>query len=106
MPDTYHYWAHRLFHLPWLYRHVHKQHHKYTAPFGLAAEYSDPVEIMLFGLGTVVGPLICCFCLGEMHLFTMFAWITLRLLQAIDSHCGYDFPYSLRHFFPLWAGAG
>lgn len=103
--DTYHYWAHRLFHLGPLYRAVHKLHHKYTAPFGLAAEYSHPLEILLFGLGTVFGPLICCYFFGEMHLATMFAWITLRMLQAIDSHCGYDFPYSLRHIFPLWAGA-
>lgn len=59
----------------------------------------------MLGFGTVFGPLICCYFFGEMHLFTMFTWITLRMLQAIDSHCGYDFPVSLRHWFPLWAGA-
>lgn len=104
-------------------------HHKYTAPFGLAAEYSHPVEIMLFGLGTVFGvsrhrspgpftwhskltplphpqPLLCCYFLGGMHLLTMYTWIAFRMMQAIDSHCGYDFPgISLRYYFPLWAGA-
>jgi sterol desaturase/sphingolipid hydroxylase (fatty acid hydroxylase superfamily) len=35
----------------------------------------------------------------------MYTWIALRLFQAIDSHSGYDFPWGLRHWFPIWAGA-
>lgn len=34
-----------------------------------------------------------------------YVWITLRLCQAVDSHSGYDFPWSLNKFFPAWAGA-
>ena len=40
-----------------------------------------------------------------MHIITMYLWICLRLAQAIDAHSGYDFPWSLRHFVPFWAGA-
>ena len=29
----------------------------------------------------------------------------MRLFQAVDSHSGYEFPWSLHHFLPFWAGA-
>ncbi|KAF8502889.1 hypothetical protein F5888DRAFT_1868232 [Russula emetica] len=32
-------------------------HHKYSAPFGLAAEYAHPLEVMILGTGTILGPL-------------------------------------------------
>lgn len=34
--------AHRLFHYKGFYKHVHKIHHEYSAPFGLAAVRSPP----------------------------------------------------------------
>ncbi|KAF8491079.1 C-4 methyl sterol oxidase [Russula emetica] len=32
-------------------------HHKYSAPFGLAAEYAHPLEVMILEMGTILGPL-------------------------------------------------
>ncbi|KAI5294492.1 C-4 sterol methyl oxidase, partial [Ascosphaera atra] len=103
--DTWHYTFHRLFHLPFLYRTVHKIHHQYSAPFGLAAEYASPIEVMALGFGTVGGPIIWSAFTGNLHIMTMYIWITLRLFQAVDSHSGYEFPWSLHHFLPFWAGA-
>ncbi|GAA5860790.1 hypothetical protein JCM1840_001968 [Sporobolomyces johnsonii] len=104
--DTWHYFAHRLFHTKYLYKHIHKVHHTYSAPFGLAAEYAHPLETLILGAGTVLAPLGFCYLNGgKMHILTMYLWIALRLFQAIDSHSGYDFPISLRHFLPIWAGA-
>jgi methylsterol monooxygenase len=60
---------------------------------------------MVLGLGTVGVPLIWLMITGDLHIITMFAWILLRLFQAIDAHSGYDFPWSLRHFLPFWAGS-
>ncbi|KAG7195282.1 C-4 sterol methyl oxidase [Scheffersomyces spartinae] len=113
LEDNWHYWAHRLFHYGPFYKHIHKQHHKYAAPFGLAAEYAHPIEVMSLGFGTVGFPIIYAYCtkqypqlnLPVLHLFTLTVWIVLRLFQAVDSHSGYEFPWSLHHFFPLWAGA-
>ena len=62
----------------------------------------------------VGGPLVyhaCSYYLFDMgpqwglHLVTMLLWIVLRLFQAIDAHSGYDFPWSLCHWVPFWAGA-
>lgn len=103
--DTWHYWGHRALHWPWLYKNVHKQHHKYAAPFGLTAEYAHPVEVAFTGVGTVGSPLLLAYLTNNMHLLTVMLWITVRLFQAIDSHSGYEFPISLHHFLPIWAGA-
>ncbi|KAI0052217.1 C-4 methyl sterol oxidase [Auriscalpium vulgare] len=103
--DMFHYFAHQLLHTPMLYKHIHKIHHKYSAPFGLAAEYAHPAEVMILGTGTIAGPLLYTFFRRDLHIFTVYVWITLRLFQAIDAHSGYDFPWSLQHILPFWSGA-
>jgi methylsterol monooxygenase len=106
MEDTWHYWAHRAMHIwPWFYKNVHKLHHQYSAPFGMAAEYASPIEVMVLGIGTVGTPILYCAITGDLHILTMYTWIVLRLFQAIDAHSGYDFPWSLHHFLPFWGGA-
>ncbi|KAF7542491.1 hypothetical protein G7046_g10160 [Stylonectria norvegica] len=105
MEDAWHYWFHRSLHYGPLYKAIHKMHHTYSAPFGLAAEYASPIETALLGIGVVGAPILLMSITGDLHLLTMYIWITLRLFQAIDAHSGYDFPWSLRHFLPFWAGA-
>ena len=105
LEDTWHYWSHRALHTPRLYKMIHKIHHQYSAPFGLAAEYASPIEVMMLGFGTVGCPILWCALTGELHILTMYVWIVLRLFQAIDAHSGYEFPWSLHHFLPFWAGA-
>ncbi|KAJ5543558.1 hypothetical protein N7535_005982 [Penicillium sp. DV-2018c] len=105
MEDTWHYFTHRAFHWGPLYKAIHKIHHQYSAPFGLAAEYASPIEVMLLGFGAVGCPILWCAFTGDLHILTMYIWIVLRLFQAIDAHSGYEFPWSLHHFLPFWAGA-
>jgi methylsterol monooxygenase len=105
LEDTWHYWMHRTLHWAPLYRNVHKLHHKYSAPFGLAAEYASPIEVMLLGIGTMGMPIIWAAITKDLHILTMYVWIMLRLFQAIDAHSGYDFPWSLHRILPFWAGA-
>ncbi|KAE8234592.1 hypothetical protein CF326_g363 [Tilletia indica] len=103
--DAFHYFAHRALHWGPLYKHIHKKHHEFSAPFGLAAEYAHPLEILILGTGTIGGPFALCALTGDLHILTVYIWIVLRLWQAIDAHSGYDLPISLRHFIPFWAGA-
>ena len=81
--------AHQALHTRYLYKHIHKIHHKYSSPFGLAAEYAHPAEVFILGAGTICGPLLYCYFTRNLHLFTVFIWIVLRLFQAIDAHSGY-----------------
>jgi methylsterol monooxygenase len=105
LEDAWHYWVHRAMHWGPLYKNIHKIHHQYSAPFGLAAEYASPIEVMVLGLGTVGTPILWCAITKDLHILTMYVWIALRVFQAIDSHSGYEFPWSLHHFLPVWAGA-
>jgi methylsterol monooxygenase len=81
--------AHQALHTGSLYKHIHKIHHKYSAPFGLAAEYAHPAEVFILGTGTIAGPVLYCWYTRNLHIFTVYIWITLRLFQAIDAHSGY-----------------
>lgn len=103
--DMFHYWAHRALHWGPLYKNVHKLHHRYQVPFGMAAEFAHPLEVLILAQGTISGPFFYCLLRKDLHIFTVYIWIALRLFQAIDAHSGYDFPWSLRHFMPFWAGA-
>jgi methylsterol monooxygenase len=105
LEDAWHYWSHRLLHWGPLYKSIHKIHHQYSAPFGLAAEYASPIEVLILGVGTVSAPVLWCAVTHQLHILTVYIWIVLRLIQAIDAHSGYDFPWSLHHFLPFWAGA-
>ncbi|KAI9332836.1 hypothetical protein BDR26DRAFT_912353 [Obelidium mucronatum] len=103
--DTYHYWGHRALHWGILYKYIHKQHHYYQAPFGIVAEYASVAETLILGIGFFLGPLIWSVANYSLHVVGVFAWLGLRLVLTVDNHCGYDFPWSLRHWFPVWAGA-
>ncbi|KAJ7123529.1 C4-methyl sterol oxidase [Mycena epipterygia] len=103
--DIFHYFAHQALHYDPLYKHIHKIHHKHSAPFGLAAEYAHPAEVTILGTGTVAGPILYCYFTASLHVLTVYIWMALRLFQAIDAHSGYDFPLSLQHIVPFWSGA-
>ncbi|KAG9407919.1 Methylsterol monooxygenase 1 [Aphanomyces cochlioides] len=99
LEDFYFYWVHRIMHHKSLYKYVHKQHHEFAAPFGIAAEYAHPVETAVLGLGTFLGPLLL-----TRHLLTLWVWLAVRLIETIDDHSGYDLPWAWSNFVPFWAG--
>lgn len=98
--DTWHYFAHRFFHTPYFYAHVHKMHHTYTAPFGMAAEYAHPVETMALGVGFFLPlPFVCN------HLFVFWCWLATRMIQTTDCHMGYYFPWlNPLYILPFYGG--
>ena len=105
LEDTFHYFAHRALHYGPLYKYIHKTHHLHSAPFGLAAEYCHPLEILILGIGTLGSPILYCALTHNLHLITVYGFVLLRLFQAVDAHSGYDFPWSLNKFIPFWSGA-
>eukprot|EP00245_Coleochaete_scutata_P005211 TRINITY_DN18583_c0_g2_i1.p1 TRINITY_DN18583_c0_g2~~TRINITY_DN18583_c0_g2_i1.p1 ORF type:complete len:290 (-),score=54.70 TRINITY_DN18583_c0_g2_i1:772-1599(-) len=98
--DFVFYWGHRILHTKWLYKHVHSVHHEYATPFGLTSEYAHPAEILFLGFATILGPAIT----GP-HLFTLWLWMSVRVIETVEAHSGYDFPWSFAKFFPLYGGA-
>ncbi|KAG9138415.1 hypothetical protein Leryth_021068 [Lithospermum erythrorhizon] len=100
LEDFVFYWGHRFLHTKWLYKHVHSVHHEYATPFGLTSEYAHPAEILFLGFATIAGPAIT----GP-HLITLWLWMVLRVIETVEAHCGYHFPWSLSNFLPLYGGA-
>ena len=98
--DAWHYFAHRTLHTRWAYKKIHFIHHKYTTPFGPAANYAHPAETVFTGFGTLLAVIVI-----RPHLFTVLVWIVVRQWQAMSVHVGYDFPWRPSRFIPLVGGA-
>jgi len=96
--DVAHYCLHRLLHTPWLYKNIHKVHHQFSTPFGLAAAYAHPAEVLILGFCTFLGALI----IGP-HMFTFLSWVLYRQLDAVGTHCGYDLP-NIMNLVPFYGG--
>ncbi|KAH9262711.1 hypothetical protein BASA82_000261 [Batrachochytrium salamandrivorans] len=92
--DTWFYWMHRgLHHFPWLYRTVHKKHHRFTRPNIFATEFAHPVEDLVVNMaGTVLGPIL----LG-VHPLLLVGYMGMKFYQSLEAHSGYNipFPFSL-----------
>lgn len=100
LEDAYFYVVHRALHYGPLYKYIHKKHHDWAAPIGIAAEYAHPIESLVLGIGTLVGPMLL-----TRHLFSLWFWLLVRLYQTVEAHSGYDFPWSPTKLIPFWGGA-
>ncbi|KAF0686715.1 Aste57867_21557 [Aphanomyces stellatus] len=98
--DFLFYWSHRFFHWKKIYKYIHKVHHEFTAPFGLTAMYTHPMEEISVTLSSMAGPLL----FGS-HILCLWVWLVFRLLEGVESHSGYDSPIGLRTFLPFLGGS-
>lgn len=88
--DALFFWSHYLLHTPFLMRTVHSKHHEFKQPVGVTSLLSHPIESFL---GNNLPVFLMPILLKEKHLFTILIWISLRVLQTVNAHCGYDFPF-------------
>lgn len=98
--DFTNYWIHRFLHGKWGYEKIHKVHHEYTSPIGYAAPYAHWAEVLILGIPSFLGPAMV-----PGHMITFWLWIALRQIEAIETHSGYDFPWTFTKFIPFYGGA-
>ncbi|KAL9246785.1 hypothetical protein vseg_020278 [Gypsophila vaccaria] len=98
--DYTNYWIHRFLHGKWGYENIHKVHHEYTAPIAFAAPYAHWAEVLILGIPSFLGP-----AMAPGHMITFWLWIALRQIEAIETHSGYDFPWSPTKYIPFYGGA-
>ncbi|CAA0820565.1 Methylsterol monooxygenase 1-1 [Striga hermonthica] len=97
--DYTNYWIHRFLHCKWGYEKIHKVHHEYTAPIGFAAPYAHWAEVLILGIPSFLGPAMV-----PGHILTFWLWIGLRQIEAIETHSGYDFPWTPTKYIPFYGG--
>ncbi|KAG8435526.1 hypothetical protein GDO86_013457 [Hymenochirus boettgeri] len=89
--------------VPWLYKTFHKMHHKYTATFALATQYSSAWEMLSLGVFAGLTPVM----LG-CHPMTEMAFFIVNIYLSVEDHSGYDLPWSSHKLIPfgLFGGPG
>ncbi|KAI6227064.1 Cholesterol 25-hydroxylase-like protein [Aphelenchoides besseyi] len=83
-----------------LYRWCHSIHHMYSSPFAAAAQHLHPFE--LFFVATFITCVPWAF---DHHCLTYWAWFVVAQSVSYEVHIGYDFPFMLHRFIPIYAGA-
>ncbi|KAF8788702.1 Fatty acid hydroxylase domain-containing [Argiope bruennichi] len=90
------YYLHRFFHTPFLFRHIHKVHHKWETPIAITAGLCHPIEHVLCNIFPItLGPVV----LGS-HLITTWLWFCIATLSTLVLHSGFRilrFPESEVH---------
>lgn len=97
--DCVFFWCHRALHQPWIYPYIHKMHHEFYNCITLTSEYAHPVEYFFANsFPSFVGSNLL---FGKCHLLAMLVYLTLKMFETNEAHCGYDFPYSFTKHFPF-----
>jgi methylsterol monooxygenase len=90
--DVCFYTYHRMLHHPTLFKRFHKPHHTFAVPFCWSSHALHPMEIMLQSVGALCGPL-----LFGLSLPSLWLWLSIRQLQGVMDHVGYELPFDPLH---------
>lgn len=87
--DAYFYFFHRTLHTtPYLYRRIHKIHHRAFAPFPLEYIYVHPLEWMIGAIGIPIGLTIIYLMHGSISAYAFWAFSFWRNIHEVDIHSG------------------
>jgi sterol desaturase/sphingolipid hydroxylase (fatty acid hydroxylase superfamily) len=88
------YWIHRFQHHPAFFKITHEDHHKDFREAGIGVEYGRPIERLQTHAGCVL-----LGCHGSPLIFLV--WLSIRLLEVNEGHCGLCFYGTFLHLFSL-----
>src|SRR5271156_5950297 len=101
MEEIVFYWSHRILHLPYFYKNIHKIHHEWVYPIALSCIYSHPLEFIFSNLSpTIITLLISSYLNISISIYFYWFWMYLGFTNTIITHSGYSMKqqYDL-HFY-------
>uniref|UniRef100_A0A7S3LK40 Fatty acid hydroxylase domain-containing protein n=1 Tax=Aplanochytrium stocchinoi TaxID=215587 RepID=A0A7S3LK40_9STRA len=84
--DIWAYTAHRFLHMKWIYKYIHKWHHRYKSPTAFSAFAMNPIEFITFQTGGI----LCCCCFS-IHIMAFFGVVVYIAYHGQVDHSGIDF---------------
>lgn len=98
--DLYFYWFHRTMHEnAFLYRKIHRIHHKATQPFPLEFIYAHPLEWLTGAIGVLIG-VVVLHQFGLINAYAFWAYVAFRNLHEVEIHSGTR--SLIAHHIPFW----
>lgn len=99
------FWVHGAMHyFPFIYKNFHKKHHTFHESVAFAAQYAHPVEGLMSASHIISGILLV-----RPHFISFSIFLFTQLIEIVDSHAGYDVPWSVLYpwsdRYPWGAGA-
>lgn len=88
------YWLHRIYHMPFLYKHFHKLHHTYKQPTAFSVTAIHPVEFLNIQL-VYIAPMF----LMNIHAGTYMFYLIYIYYHGIVDHSGINFK---AYWFQPW----
>lgn len=79
------YYVHRLMHQPFLYRHIHYQHHRWPNPTAVVSANAHPLENLILN----AGPVILAILAWKPDLTSLSIFLTWAVTQSCLDHSGY-----------------
>lgn len=102
------YIAHRAVHeVPGAYALIHRQHHRWLATSygGISAEFSNPIEALVANILPTFLYVLLPFVAPTVPISAVWTWLSVRHLETIEAHSGYDLRGTLLYHLGLLHGS-
>lgn len=99
LSEIWFYSTHYVCHVvPWLYKWVHKTHHRFNIPVALTTFYCSPVEMIVVNSGTAMVPTIILYLLGFPLTIQLYrVWVISGIVFGVTSHSYEDQKHTVHH---------